>query len=183
MVDLVGLAESAVRLTVKFGATDCDVLVSDSKFTSAEIEKGSMKQSNQIRDPGVGIRAYRNGCTGFSFCTGFERQIIRKSAALAVAQASAGTPDPDFKGLPMKQRPPKVAGLFDRKTAELEPDDIVEMAITLSDHASGDQRITSVNAGVTVGSGTIALANSNGFSSSQRMSGFEASAEAVARDG
>lgn len=183
MVNVVELAESVVRLTVRLGATDCDVMVSDSRFTSAEIEKGSMKQSNQMRDPGVGIRAYKNGCAGFSFCTGFDKRTIRRAAALAVAYAGAGTPDPDFKSLPPRQQPTKVAGLFERKTAELEPEDIVEMAISLSDHASDDKKITSVNAGVTAGSGTLALANSNGFSASQKMSAFEASAEAVAREG
>lgn len=183
MVDLEGLAETTVRLVMKLGASACDVLAADSKFTSAEIEKGSMKQSSQIRDPGVGIRAFKKGCSGFSFCTGHDRKIIHKIAELAVSQARAGTPDPDFKGLPEKMKPAKVAGLFDRSIPELEADDIVEMAISLSDYAGEDKRITSVNAGVTIGEGTFALANSNGFVSSQRMTSFELSAEAVARGG
>lgn len=183
MVDLEGLAETTVRYVMKLGASACDVLAADSNFTSAEIEKGSMKQSSQIRDPGVGIRAFKNGCSGFSFCTGHDRKVIHKIAELAVSQARAGTPDPDFKGLPEKMKPAKVAGLFERRIPELEADDIVEMAISLSDYAGDDKRITSVNAGVTIGEGTFALANSNGFVSSQRMTSFELSAEAVAREG
>lgn len=183
MADLENLAEGAVRLVMKLGATECDVLAADSEFTSAEIEKGSMKQSSQLRDPGVGIRAFVNGCSGFSFCTGHDRGVVRRIAELAVSQAKAGTPDPDFKGLPERARPADVSGLFDHRVAELEADDIVAMAITLSDRAGDDKRITSVNAGVTVGQGTFALANSNGFVASQRMTSFETSAEAVARAG
>lgn len=183
MTDLESTAETAVRYVIKLGASACDVLAADSTFTSAEIEKGSMKQSSQIRDPGVGIRAFKNGCSGFSFCTGHDREIIRKIAELAVSQANAGTPDPDFKGLPTKTRLAKVSGLSDRRIGDLEADDVVEMAISLSDYAGDDKRITSVNAGVTIGEGKFALANSNGFVSSQSMTSFEVSAEAVGRDG
>jgi len=183
MAELENLAETTVRQVMKLGASACDVLVADSRFTSAEIEKGSMKQSSQIRDPGVGVRAFKNGCSGFSFCTGHDRKVVRKIAELAVSQANAGTPDDDFKGLPEKMRPAKVTGLFDRMIPQLEADDVVEMAISLSDYAGDDKRITSVNAGVTIGDGVFALANSNGFVSSQRMTSFELSAEAVARAG
>lgn len=183
MVDLEDLAETTVSYAIKLGASDCDVLAADSKYTTAEIEKSSMKQSSQVRDPGVGIRAFRNGCAGFSFCTGHDPKTVRKVAGLAVSQAKAGTPDPDFKGLPEKMTPAKASGLFERKISMLEADDVVEMAISLSDRAGDDRRIASVNAGVTVAEGIFALANSNGFSSHQKMTTFEISAEAVARDG
>ncbi len=183
MTDLAELAERAVAEVVKLGASDCDVIATESSYFSAEIEKGSMKQASMGTDPGVGIRAFKNGCQGFAFCTGADPNAVRRAAALAVSQAGAGTPDPDFKGLPPKGRPPQRSGLFERSIAELESDDVVEMAIELANRAGDDKRITSVNAGVGVGFGTSALANSNGFSDSQRMSAFEVSVEAVARHG
>lgn len=183
MSDMIDLAEKVVRYVMKLGPSDCDVLVADSTHVSAEIEKGSMKQANTMTDPGVSVRAFRNGCSGFSYCTGHDWSSIKKIADLAVSQAKAGTPDPDFKGLPEKRRPAKVSGLFDPEVAKLEPDEIVAMAIAMADWAGDDKRITSVNASVGAGYGTLAFANSRGFTGSQRLSSFDMSTEAVATSG
>jgi PmbA protein len=183
MVDLIKLAERTVDYVMKLGPSDCDVLVADSRYFSAEIEKGSMKQSSGATDPGVAIRAFKDGCSGFSSCTGHDFGVIKKSAELAVSQARAGTPDPDFKGLPEGRRPTKVKGLWDAHMSKLQPDAIVEMAMELADAAGADRRITSVNASVSVGEGTVALANSNGFSGTQKLSFCELGAESVAKSG
>lgn len=183
MVDMVDLAEKVVRYVMKLGPSDCDVLVADSRHVSAEIEKNSMKQANTMTDPGVAVRAFRDGCSGFSYCTSHDWSSVRKIADLAVSQARAGTPDPDFHGLPEKSRPAKVNGLFDSKVARLEPDEIVAMAISLADWAGDDKRITSANASVGAGYGTITLANSRGFTGSQKLSSFDMSTEAVATSG
>jgi len=183
MADLIQLAERTVKLVTKLGASHCDVLVVDSNHIVAEIEKSSIKQASEISDAGIGIRAFKNGCSGFAYSTGHDFAVIKQVAKLAISQARAGTPDPDFKDLPAARRPSRVPGLFDRKLASLEPDEVVEMAISLSDFASADKRITSVNAGVGVGWGEAALANSNGIRSSQKMTAFETSAEAVAKSG
>ncbi len=183
MVDMIQLAERTVKHAVKLGASCCDVLVTESRYSSAEIEKGSMKQASSVLDPGVAIRAFKNGCSGFSSCTGHDPRAIKTAAELAVSLSKSGTPDPEFKDLPGSARPTRVGGLFDKRISGLQPADIVTMAIELSDIAGDDKRITSVNANVSVGETGLALANSNGFSSSQRMSFCEMGAESVARSG
>jgi PmbA protein len=183
MVDLVELAERTVKSVMNLGPSDCDVIVTDSTYYTAEIEKGSMKQSSAFKDPGVGVRAFVNGCAGFSSCTGHDLASIRKVAEQAVALAKSGTPDKDFKGLPLKAKPTKVAGLFEKRVAELEPADVVDMAISLAEGAGVDKRIHSVNATVSAGSGEVALANSNGFSGMQKLTSFEAIADTVAKSG
>lgn len=183
MVDIKEIAERAVRDTMKFGPSDCDVAVTDSTFLAAEIEKGSMKQSSSATDPGVSIRAFVKGCAGFSFCTGFEPDSIKKSAELAVSQARAGTPDPDFSKLPDKLRPSKVPGLFDPRVARLSSDEVVNLAIELADLAGDDRRISSVNASIGLGLGSAALANSRGFSGLQKFTFFDAGTEVVAKEG
>jgi len=183
MADLTELAERTVKFVTTLGASHCDVLVADSTHIVAEIEKSSMKQASEISDIGIGIRAFKNGCSGFAYSTGHDFDVIKRVAKLAMSQARAGTPDPDFKDLPEPKRSSKVSGLFDKRVASLEPDDVVEMAISLSDSASADKRIASVNAGVGIGWGEAALANSNGISNFQKMTAFETSAEAVAKSG
>jgi len=183
MADMNQIAERTVKYAMKLGASCCDVLVTESRYSSAEIEKGSMKQANSVLDPGVAIRAFKNGCSGFSSCTGHDSHAIKIATELAVSLAKSGTPDPDFKDLPGSARPTRVGGLCDKRIAELQPADIVAMAIELSDIAGDDKRITSVNANVSVGETGLALANSNGFSSSQRLSFCEMGAESVAKSG
>lgn len=183
MVDLLELAERTVKSVMKLGPSDCDVIVTDSTYYTAEIEKGSMKQSSALKDPGVGVRAFVNGCAGFSSCTGHDLASIRKVAERAVALARSGTPDKDFKGLPARAKPTKVAGLYEKRVAELEPADVVDMAISLAEGAGVDKRIHSVNATVSAGSGEVALANSNGFSGTQKLTSFDAMAETVAKAG
>lgn len=183
MVDLEGIAEKTVSLVIKLGASDCDVVVADSRSISAEIEKGSMKQSSHVSDPGVGVRAFVKGCTGFASCAGFDRPGIRSAAERAVSLARSGTPDQDFKGLPEPSRPSTLEGLFEKRLAEVRPEDAVAMAIELAEGAGGDRRIHSVNAGVSVGLGRVCLSNSNGFCGSQEMTSFDVMVEAVAKVG
>jgi len=183
MADMIQLAEKTVKYAMRLGASCCDVLVTESRYSSAEIEKGSMKQASSVLDPGVAIRAFKNGCSGFSSCTGHDPCAIKNAAELAVSLSKSGTPDPEFKDLPGAARPTRVGGLFDQRISGLQPADIVTMAIELSDIAGDDKRITSVNASVSVGETGLALANSNGFCSSQRLSFCEMGAESVARSG
>lgn len=183
MSELKDIASKAVDHVMKLGASDCDVIVIDSRFMSAEIEKGTMKQANSVVDPGIAIRAFRNGCQGFSSSTGHSSSSIKDAAALAVSLAKSGTPDPDFKGLPRKKRPTAVAGLHDPKISKLQSDQVVEMAIELADVAAGHKSIYSVNASVAIAECSLVLANSNGFLEGQRLSSFETSVEAVAKSG
>jgi len=183
MSDMIQLAERTVKLVTKLGASHCDVLVGKSIHVVAEIEKSSIKQASEVSDIGIGIRAFRNGCSGFAYSTGHDFEVVRRVARLAVSQAGAGTPDSDFKDLPEQSRPKSVQGLFDKRLAATEPEEVVDMAISLSDSASADKRIASVNAGVGVGWGEIVLANSNGICNSHKMTAFDMSAEAVAKSG
>jgi PmbA protein len=183
MGELKDIATKAVDMVMKLGASECDVVAANSRYMSAEIEKGAMKQANSVADPGVAIRAFRNGCQGFSSCTGFSPCSIKEAARLAVELAKSGTPDPDFKGLPHKKRPTAVAGLHDPKISKLQSEQVVEMAIELADAASGHKDIYSVNASVAIAECSLVLANSNGFAGSQRLSSFETSIEAVAKSG
>jgi PmbA protein len=183
MTNLQDLAERTVKKVIRLGATHCDVIAIDSRYVVAEIEKSSMKQASTITDSGIGIRAFKNGSSGYSYTTGRESKAIDRAAKLAVSQAAAGTLDSDFKDLPVKEMPAKVEGLFEARIARMEPDAVVDMAISLSNAASSDKRIVAVNASVAVGSGEVALANSNDFSRGQRLTSFAASAESVARSG
>ena len=183
MEDLIGLAEKAVAEAAKLGGTVCDVLVTDTRVASAEVEKGSMKQASSVLDPGMAVRVFDRGSSGFAYCAGHDERDVRKTVELAVAQAKAGTEDPDFHGLPHPSGAAGFGGLYDPAVSELQPHEAVDQLLSLVNEASGDSRITSVNAGLTVAVCHVALANSNGVAAEQKTTSFDVFAEAVARDG
>jgi PmbA protein len=183
VTDIQDLVEKTVRKVVRLGASHCDVVAVDSRYVVAEIEKSSMKQASVVTDSGIGIRAFRNGASGFAYTTGYDRRSIDAVARLAVSQAGAGTPDLDFKGLPGVERPAKLKGLHDASIARMQPDAVADMAIGLSNAASTDKRIVAVNAGVSAGSCSVALSNSRGFSRTQKLTSVEMSVESVAKSG
>jgi len=181
--DMLSLADRAVLHAMSLGVSDCDVLVSQSRYTTVEIEKGSVKQASLSNDPGVGIRVFKNGSSGFAYCTGHDRRAVLRAVELATAFAKAGTPDPDFKSLPDKSAPRRLNGLFEPRLQELGPDEVVALVMELAEVAGDDKRISSVNAAVNASVGEVALVNSNGFKGTQRMTSFDIFAEAVARSG
>jgi PmbA protein len=183
MTDIGEIAERTVRKVARLGASHCDVVAVDSKYVVAEIEKSSTKQASVITDSGIGIRAFWKGASGFAYTTGFDSKEIDRIAKLAVSQAKVGTPDPDFRGLPGRKRATKVEGLYESKIERLQPEHVVDLANQLSDAASSDRRIVSVNAGAGAGSCRVALANSEGFSGFQKLTSLEMSVESVARTG
>jgi len=183
MKDLELIAGRLVRQAIGLGATDCDAVVIDSSTVVAEMERSSVKQASIVSDAGVAVRAFKDGSSGFSCCTGHDIGRASKAVELAVSQAKAGTPDPAFKGLPEPEKPRSVPSLVDRRIAAIEPAEVVEMAIQLTEAAQTDARIYSVNAGVSAGSCSVALANSNGVSLTQSMTALEIGAESVAKSG
>jgi PmbA protein len=177
------LADQTAEIVERVGGRTFDILVSNSRVAAAEVEKGSVKQAASMMDPGVAIRVFERGSPGFAYCSGHAVMDIEKAAELAVSQARAGVPDPDFKGLPASREVPVQPGLYDASIASLQPDEAVDMLLSLVDFASDDERITSVNAGLTVAVCGFALRNSNGLSLDQRTTSFDVFSETVARDG
>ena len=183
MTELMEISERTVKKVLKLGASHCDVVAVDSRYVVAEIEKNSAKQASIVTDSGIGIRAFKNGSSGFSYTTGYDAGAVDRSVKLAVSQAKAGTPDPDFKSLPGNARPTRVAGMFEPRVDRMRSEQVVDLAIEIANAASSDKRIVSVNAAASAGSCRLALANSEGFGGVQKMTSFEMSVESVAKSG
>ncbi len=177
------LADRTVDTVERFGGRTFDILVTQNRAATAEVEKGSMKQAASAIDPGVAIRVFDRGSPGFAYCSGHADADVKKAAEMAVSQARAGASDPDFKGLPVAGKATLRPGLHDKSVASLQPDEAADMLLTLVDVAEDDRRISSVNAGLMVAVGEVALRNSNGLSLSQETTSFDVFSEAVARDG
>ncbi len=178
MSELAGRTVDRVR---SLGGVICDVLAMSTHATTAEIERGSMKQASFSDDPGLAIRVFDRGSSGFAYCTSHDEREVTRAAEMAISQARGGTADEDFKGLPDPGKPSPQDGLYDASTARLQPDEAVELLIELADEAASDSRISSVNASLMVAASEVALANTNGLLVDQKVTAYDVMAEAVAR--
>jgi PmbA protein len=183
MNSLSELADKVVRAVERSGARVFDVLVTANRSITAEVEKGSMKQAASITDPGVSIRVFDNGSQGFAYCSGHLTADAERAAESAVSQARAGVADPDFRGLPPAKDLVPRHGLYDSSVASLEPDEAVDLLLTLVEVAGDHEKVHSVNAGLGVTVGEVSLRNSNGLAADQRMTSFDVFSETVAREG
>jgi PmbA protein len=181
--ELLRVAETAVASASRLGADRCDVLAAETRSISVDLEKGSVKQANSVSDPGVGVRTFIRGSSGFAFCTGLDLKAVEAAVSMAVSMSRAGTPDPDFRDLPPAAATRSMPGLYESRVSEMGPDEVVRMVIEMADIAGDDKRVSSSNAAAGVAVCHLALANSNGFSATQRLTSVEMVVEAVARDG
>ncbi|HIH02154.1 TPA: TldD/PmbA family protein, partial [Thermoplasmata archaeon] len=177
------LADRAVALLERSGSAVFDVLVVDNRSTTAEVEKSSMKQASSVADSGVAIRTFDRGSQGFAYCSGHEMSDVELAVSRAVSQSKAGIPDPDFKGLPEARQPLSHPTLYDSTVASIQPDEAVEMLLTLVEAAGAHEKVHSVNAGLGVTTCELAIRNSNGLAAEQRMTSFDVFTETVAKDG
>jgi PmbA protein len=177
------LAERVATIIERSGGRVFDVLVVETKSTTAEVEKSSMKQASSVIDPGIAIRVFDGGSQGFAYCSGLVMSDIEMTAERAVSQAKAGVPDPDFRGLPDAATIARHPALYDSSVASVQPDEAVDMLLSLVDVAGDHEKVHSVNAGLSVTSCELAIRNSNGMSADQRMTSFDVFSETVTRDG
>jgi len=183
MISTADFADRVASTVEERGARVYDIVVASNQSANSEVEKGSMKQAASVADPGVAIRVFEGGSQGFAYCSGHEMADVDRAVGLAVSQARAGVPDPDFKGLPEPRQLPERPCLFDEAVASLTPEEAVDMLLTLVDVAGDHSKVHSVNAGLSVSVGELSLRNSNGISADQRMTSFDVFCETVAKDG
>ena len=177
------IADKAISFLEGSGSAVYDVLVVCNRSTTAEVEKSSMKQASSVIDPGVAIRVFDRGSQGFAYCSGHALSDIEVAVARAVSQSKAGIPDPEFRDLPEAASHPTHSSLYDGTVASTQPEEAVEMLLTLVDVAGDHEKVHSVNAGLGVTTCELAIRNSNGLAAEQRMTSFDVFTETVAKDG
>ncbi len=70
---------------------------------SAELEKGKLKSSQSGFEGGIGVRVFKEGSMGYAHAS-LERAAF--AVEQAVSAARAGSPDTEFRSLPLPERYP-----------------------------------------------------------------------------
>jgi len=180
-----GLAENAVKTALAKGAAEAEAYAYEGQATSVGIERGQITKSNRIIDRGLGIRVAVNKAVGFAYTNIVDSQsAVEKAVTNALSAARASKPDPAWKGLPEKKTFTVAEKTFDRRTAELRPEELVDVASVMLDAAANaDKRVFPVEGGAGAGYVANAIVNSNGVAGFDKGTIAECSLAAVANEG
>jgi PmbA protein len=170
---LLEIAETAVKLAEKLGASQAEAYVAQSRAFAIEAENSAIRNAEEKRDAGIGVRTVIGKQIGFAFVTTLSKDDVNEAVTRSVKLAKVSIPDPDFTSLPSDGNSyPKVKGLFDKNIAELPSEVTAEMVIRVIDASKQalEHRNYAISAGVQSASGMNAVVNSLGISSSEPRS-------------
>lgn len=68
-IDISNLKEKVIKETQSYGVDQSELCIIKSRNIFIEIEKNSIKYAKEIYDYGFSIRAFKEGCLGFSYTT------------------------------------------------------------------------------------------------------------------
>lgn len=179
------LVENAVKAALAKGAAEAEAYAYEGQATSVGIERGQITKSHRIIDRGLGIRVAVNKATGFAYTNIVNRRSsVEKAVSNALSAAGASKRDPAWKGLPEKKPCAPAEKTFDRRIAELRPEELVDVATVMLDAAANsDKRVFPVEGGAGAGSVAKAIANSNGVAGFDKGTVIECSLATVANEG
>ncbi|HPI76014.1 MAG TPA: TldD/PmbA family protein [bacterium] len=165
------------------GAGDCDTLAVYSREASALIEKNTVKACEVEYSSGFSVRAMCRGGVGFARCAGLSAEEAREAGAEAVRMACEAEADPDFVALPEPERAVEPRGLFDSRTAEIEPSRVVGWCLECVEAAKEIMPDIVVKCSAGAGYSRRALANSRGVAVAEEHSSVGLSVVCVAKRG
>jgi len=140
-------------------------------------------ESKGVHDIGAGLRVIKDNMLGFSSTSDLSKKSLEKLVDAAVF-ASKARKLPFKYSFPKPKKKPTVTGVYDKKLAELPPENAVELAYDMVDASLARSKKIVDNAGVlnVVNYDTLVL-NSEGVSAENKGTFFEASLSATAKRG
>lgn len=162
MIQLLSSARRAIKHAERLGATEAEAFVSQAVRSRLTFhEKIESAKTSQIT--GIGVRAIVGKKIGFSSSSSIEAQDLQNVVKMAVAIAKASQPDPDWHSLPKKGGKARVEGTFDKRTAEIRTETLVQKSAEIIDSIhERDSRLAPARGSMTTGKLMCAMANSNG---------------------
>lgn len=172
MSDLLSIAQSAVQLALKSGATDAECTCSEGEEFSVGVRMREVEKLTQAGSRGVGIRVLVGKRTGSSRTSDLSPEGIQAMVKSALELAAITTEDP-FAGLPDPEEFGQLTGdlrLYDPAIEKMEAAWKIQQALRAEEVALAyDPRIeNSEGAGFDTYLSARAFANSRGFAGMYR---------------
>mgnify|MGYP001080284565 CR=1 FL=1 len=184
MNDLLVVAQRAVKAAIDAGAEFADAYAVSGRSVDVGVENTSLRDSETIRDYGVGVRAFYHGGMGLSTSQSLEHGDVTECGRTAAQMARAAHPDPDFVALPEPLQAPEVDGMFDDAIAGLQVGQVVDWCRQAIEEAHAVDPQVRLEGGAALSVGTSALASSTGVALERSGTSVSISFQAVVfRDG
>lgn len=162
MSELLDIAQTAVKAAVAAGAEFADAYAVSGRSVDVGVENTSLRDSEVIRDYGVGVRAFYRGGMGIGTSQSLDHGDVTECGQTAAEMAKVAHPDPDFVALPDPAQAPHVEGMFDDAIAGLEVGRVVDWCRQAIEEAQAIDPQVRLEGGAALSVGSSALASSTG---------------------
>ena len=177
------VARRAVEAATDAGATDAEAWAEEATSRRIRVYDGEVESLSDAGGRGVGVRAFVDGRSGYAYGTDLSRGGIAEVAGAARAAAEAADPD-EHGGLPESFGVTPVEGLASAALREWSTERKVELTLAVERAARARAGVTQVeNAVYSDADGSVALANSRGFTAGYDATQAWAYASAFAGEG
>ena len=182
-MSLEGVARLAVEQTLAAGATDAEAWAEESTSRRVRVYEGRVESLSDAGGRGVGVRAFAGGRTGYAYGTDLSDAGVAELARAAREAAEVADED-EHAGLPDEFGSTSLEGLASPRLADWSTEQKVELALAVERAARAAPGVTQVeNAVYSDAEGSVALANSRGFSGGYDATQAWAYASAFAGEG
>ena len=177
------VAGRAVEQTLAAGATDAEAWAEESTSRRVRVYEGRVESLSDAGGRGVGVRAFAGGRTGYAYGTDLSDAGVAELARAAREAAEVADED-EHAGLPDEFGSTSLEGLASPRLADWSTEQKVELALAVERAARAAPGVTQVeNAVYSDAEGSVALANSRGFSGGYDATQAWAYASAFAGEG
>jgi len=182
-VSLEDVARRAVEAATGAGASDAEAWAEEAVSRRIRVYDGEVESLSDAGGRGVGVGAFVDGRSGYAYGTDLSDAGIAEVAGAARAAAEVADPD-EHDGLPDDFGATPVDGLASASLGDWSTERKVDLALEVERAARSRPGVTQVeNAVYSDAEGSVALANSRGFSAGYEATQAWAYASAFAGEG
>jgi PmbA protein len=180
---LTPLARRAVDAALAAGASDADAWVEESTSRRVRVYAGEVESLSDAGGRGIGVRAFAGRRAGYAYGTDLSDDGVVEVARAAREAAELADED-EYEGLPEETGASEVDGLASPGFGDWSTERVVELALDVDRAARAREGVTQVeNSVYSDAQGSVALANSRGFSASYSATQAWAYSSAFAGEG
>jgi len=175
--------EIVLKMAEKRELDEAEAYLVSNKVLTIRLVNNAVFESKGVHDIGVGLRVIKGNMLGFSSTADLSKKSLEK--LLDAAESTAKARKLPFKySFPKLGKIPRVAGIYDKRLAELPSEKAVALAHDMVEASIAYNKKIVDNAGVLniVNYETLVL-NSHGVSAENAGTFFEASLSATAKNG
>jgi PmbA protein len=182
-MNLADVARRATEAALSAGSTDADAWAEESKGRQVRVYDGEVESLSDAGRRGVGVRAFVGARSGYAYGTDLGDRGLA-DVARAARQAAEVADEDEHGGLPDESGTTAVRDLASEELAAWSTERKVELALAVERAARAREGVTQVeNAVYSDAEGSVALANSRGFSGGYSATQVWAYASAFAGEG